>query len=304
MGYLLILIASICYAGEFALVKYYQKSTEQKMLTVFFMLLVRYVVGATIALCCSGFSLDFSNISLFMTIVMASVFILYNVLGVAILSRGNLAVYSVFMMVGGMLLPMLHGVIFMEEPLSLPKIVGAILMIGFIVLQTLQFEKKSDSELTEKKGKKGFFIFTVLCLLAFIDNGSLGIIRTHEITVNGAHEYTFAFSYCLLTALIGGVGVLWYLFKDKEQMNKLLKPCLKPLALLVLVGVGAVANIGDILLLVATGQVEESVMYPVISGATIVFSAIAAAMIFKEKMSKREIIAVIGSALSTLLFIF
>jgi len=154
VGYLLILIASICYAGEFALVKYYQKSTEQKMLTVFFMLLVRYVVGATIALCCSGFSLDFSNISLFMTIVMAGVFILYNVLGVAILSRGNLAVYSVFMMVGGMLLPMLHGVIFMEEPLSLPKIVGAILMIGFIVGVILNSEKITMEKDKERKRRK------------------------------------------------------------------------------------------------------------------------------------------------------
>lgn len=301
MGYLLILIASVCYAGEFALVKYYQKSTEQTMLTVFFMLLVRYTVGTLIALCCSGFQLDFSNVSILMTVVMAGVFILYNILGVAILSRGNLAIYSVFMMVGGMLLPMLHGVIFMEETLSAFQIVGAVLLIGFILLQTLQFEKKDEQE---QSNKKGLIIFTILCLLAFMDNGSLGIIRTHELEVNHAHEYTFAFSYCLLTAVIGLVGVMCYLLKDKKQTTTLLKPCVKPLALVTLVGIGGVANIGDILLLVATGQVAESVMYPVISGATIVFSAIVAFFVFKEKMKFREIIAVVGSALATLLFIF
>lgn len=307
MGFLLILIASVCYAGEFALVKYYQKSTEQKMLTVFFMLLVRYAVGTLIALGCSGFRLDFSNISLLMTIVMAGVFVLYNVLGVAILSRGNLAIYSMFMMVGGMFLPMLHGVIFMKETLSPFQIVGAVLLIAFIVLQSLQFEKKSvenNAENKDKQTRKSVIIFTILCMLAFLDNGSLGIIRTHELEVNHAHEYTFAFCYCLLTCVIGGIGVTAYLLKNKKETLTTLQPCVKPFSLLTLVGIGGLANVGDILLLVATGKIAESVMYPVISGATIVFCAIVALLVFKEKMKKRELIAVIGSAIATLLFIF
>ncbi|MBQ8685184.1 MAG: hypothetical protein IJ514_03320 [Clostridia bacterium] len=303
MGYVLVLIASVCYAGEFALVKYYQKSTEQKLLVVFFMLLIRYAVGAVLALCCSGFSLDFSNISPWMTIVMSGVFVLYNVLGVAILSRGNLAIYSMFMMVGGMLLPMLHGVLFMKESLSVFQIVGTVLLVAFMALQTLQFKKK-DGEATDKKDAKSLIVFTLLCLLAFIDNGSLGIIRTHELEVNQAHEYTFAFSYCLLTAAIGGCGVVGYMIKDKQGSAALLKPCVKPLSLLTLVGIGCIANIGDILLLVSTGKVPESVMYPIVSGATIVFSAIAALLVFKEKMKTREIVAVIGAALATVLFIF
>ena len=235
---------------------------------------------------------------------MAGVFVLYNVLGVAILSRGNLAIYSMFMMVGGMFLPMLHGVIFMDETLTPFQIVGAVLLIAFIALQSLQFEKKDESERQDGKGKKGLFLFTILCILAFLDNGSLGIIRTQELEVNHAHEYTFAFCYCLLTAIIGAVGVTAYFIKNKKQTATLLKPCVKPMSLLTLVGIGGLANVGDILLLVATGKIAESVMYPVISGATIVFCAIVAVLGFKEKMKKQELIAVIGSAVATLLFIF
>ncbi len=301
MGYVLVLIASVCFAGEFALVKVYQSSTQQKMSTVFFMLFVRYAVGALVALCCSSFALDFANISWTIVLVMAGVLIAYNMLGVAILSRGNLAVYSMFMMVGGMLLPMLHGVLFMKESLSGFQIVGSVLLVAFIALQTLQFEKQDK---TEKHNSKAVMLFTLLCVLAFVDNGSLGIIRTHAVTVEGSHEYTFAFLYCLLTAVIGGAGVLTFLAKDKAQTVELLKPCVKPVTLLVLIGVGCIANVGDILLLVSAGKIAESVMYPVVSGATIVFSAVAAVLIFKEKMKTREIIAVIGAALATVLFIF
>ena len=271
------------------------------MPTVFFMLFVRYVVGALLALCCSGFALDFSNVSPLMTAVAAGVLVLYNILGVAILSRGNLAIYSMFMMIGGMFLPLLHGVLFMDEKLSALQIVGVVLLLAFIVLQTVQFDKKKEAD---KKTAKSVIIFTLLCLLAFIDNGSLGIIRTHELEVNNAHEYTFAFSYCLLTATVGGAGVIVYLLKNREQTAKLLTPCVKPLSLVTLVGIGCIANVGDILLLVATGRVAESVMYSVVSGATIVFSAIAAWLLFKEKMKRQELIAVIGAALATLLFIF
>lgn len=301
MGYLLIFVASACFAGEFALVKSYERSVEQKMSTVFFMMFARYIVGAFLALCLCGFSLDFSNVSPWMVAIMSGVLVLYNILGVAILSRGNLAIYSMFMMIGGMFLPLFHGVLFMNETLSPLQIVGVILLLAFIALQTIPFGEKQTSD---KKTTKGLLIFTLLCLLAFVDNGSLGIIRTHAVETNKAHEYTFAFCYCFLTATVGGAGVLFYLLKNREDTAKSLSPCVKPLSLLTLAGIGCISNVGDILLLVATGKVAESVMYPVVSGATIVFSAIAAWLLFKEKMKRREIVAVVGAALATLLFIF
>lgn len=300
MWILLIIIASVCYAGEFSFVKIYQNNTRQKAVTMLFMMFVRFFVGAIFILCLSGFKLDFSNFSIWLTLIMAVILILYNVLGILILSMGTVAIYSMFMMLGGMLLPSLYGVLFLRETLSVWQIIAYCLLLFFTILPTLQF-KKGDSEGDNKKGKI-LAIYSLLCAVAFLDNGSLGIVRTIAIDEMKVAEYSFAFSYFMLTALVGGVGTLVFAKKDKENVI-LLKACVKPKAIFSLLGLGVIANLGDILLLFVTGKAPASAIYPMVSGFTIACSAIASIFIFKEKLSKKELISVIGSFLATFLLI-
>lgn len=298
MWVLLIVIASICYAGEFSFVKIYESNTRQKTVTMFFMMFVRFLVGALFILCLSGFQLDFSNFSIPLTVIMAVILILYNVLGIVILSMGTVAIYSMFMMLGGMFLPTLYGVIFLHESLGVWQIIAYCLLLFFTVLQAVRFNKGEDDA---KKGKL-LAVYSLLCVIAFIDNGSLGVVRTIAIDGMKVAEYSFAFAYFMLTALVGGIGTLFYAKKDKENAV-LLKDCVKLKPFIALLGLGVIANLGDILLLFVTGQAPASAIYPMVSGFTIACSAIASIFIFKEKLSKKELICVIGSFLSTFLLI-
>ena len=55
-------------------------------------------------------------------------------LGIKVLSLGSLAVYSMFMMLGGMLVPFFYGAFFLNESISAAQIVGTVLLSLFIIL--------------------------------------------------------------------------------------------------------------------------------------------------------------------------
>ena len=83
-----------------------------------------------------------------------------------------------------------------------------------------------------------------------------------------------------------------------------LKPFFKPKAILLCISLGVVMSAGTLFLLLAARSVPASVQYPVVSGGVIVLSALTSVVVFKDKLSIREIIAIAGAFVSTVLFAF
>jgi multidrug transporter EmrE-like cation transporter len=57
-------------------------------------------------------------------------------------------------------------------------------------------------------------------------------------------------------------------------------------------------------LLLAADKVPASIQFPLVSGGVIVLSALVSNFIFKEKLSKKEWISILGAFISTVLFAF
>ena len=68
--------------------------------------------------------------------------------------------------------------------------------------------------------------------------------------------------------------------------------------------IGTATYTGNFLHLKAASVVPASVQFPIVSGGVIVLSSLISAVIFREKVTKREWISVIGAFLSTFLFMF
>jgi len=77
---------------------------------------------------------------------------------------------------------------------------------------------------------------------------------------------------------------------------------IKPMGIMVLIG--ATTYTGNFLHLLAANNVPASVQFPLVSGGVIVLSALVSALFFKEKISKKEWISVVGAFVSTFLFAF
>lgn len=300
IDYIIISLAVLCFAAQFAFTKCYEGAVKQTLVTTLVMLTVTSLSGTLLYLSIGGFKVNFSPVSLLWAVLLAVIMIPYYTVGIKVISLGSLAVYSMFMMLGGMLVPFFYGIIFLHEEISLFKILGTLLMSVFIVLQAVFTENG------EKNGSKGNkYLFFALCLLVFFLNGLTGVIaKAHQISEGAIDEVSFTVISCGLNSVFSLILLLIVSFKNtKEKITEAKSTLnLKPIIIMVLIGIAAYT--GNFLHLKAANNVPASVQFPLVSGGVILISALASALIFKEKNSFKEWISVIGAFLSTILFAF
>lgn len=296
MGYFYISLAVLCFAGQFAFTNVFQSKTRQNVLTVNTLNLISGIVGALICLIVNGFVINFSVYSLIYALLFAFVMIFYNLISVLILSIGNVAIYSMFMMMGGMMVPFFYGVVFLQEPVSIAKAIGFILLTAFLILQVVG---KND----ESKNK---FKFYFLCVVVFFVNGATAVLgKAHQIGSMPVDEISFTALYSTATIIFALLIFAWFLIKgDNKPILQTFKEVSSVKALYSSILMSFAMVIGNALLLYAANSVDASVQYPMVSGGTIVISTLLSVFVFKDKLRKIELFCILGIFISTFLFLF
>ena len=303
-AYLFIILAVVCFAAQFAFTKLYEEAVGQTATASLVMLVGTSLVGAVTFFVAGGARVCLSPISLIWAAVFAVIMIPYYMIGIKILSLGSLAIYSMFMMLGGMLVPFGYGVLFLHEQISPAKAVGTALLVIFIVLQAL-WQKESTGQKTGGKGTR--YLFFALCLVIFFINGMTGVVaKAHAISAGAVDEKSFTVLYCTLTSLLSLMLLLMSCLKksDRNEKGFRIKRALRGKPCLIMVLLGAAAYGGNFLQLLAADTVPASVQFPLVSGGVIVLSALVSVIFFKERLSQKEWISVAGAFLSTFLFAF
>ncbi len=296
MAYVILLAAVLMFTAQFAFTKIYGEKAEQQVNQTLIMLCFISLIGAVLYGIIGGFRLSCSPALLFWAVAFAVVMIPYYVLGVKVLSLGSVVIYSMFMMLGGMVLPFLYGLLFLNEPLTWGKGIGCVVLIVAICLQAVA-QKRAES--TETAGKNNLFI--VLCIIIFVINGLTGVIaKAYQVYDAKPDEVSFTVVSCLLTALFSAVLLLC----KRPSLKAELKRACRPSLLLTMTAIGITTYTGNFLHLLAAADLPASVQFPMVSGGVIVFSAIASVGIFKEKLKKGEPLCIIAACLSTLMFAF
>lgn len=302
MAYVMILLAVACFAAQFAFTKLYEGAAGQTATASLVMLVATSLVGALIFFCANGFSVSFSPVSTLWAAIFAVIMIPYYMIGIKVLSLGSLAIYSMFMMLGGMLVPFFYGIIFLEENISIAQIAGTVLLTVFIVLQAVWQKEPDKNKNTDGRGK---YLYFVLCILIFFINGMTGVIaKAHSISDGAVDEASFTVTYCAMTAILSLAMLLISCLKNGREKGNVIRGALqrKPIAVMALLGAATYG--GNFLQLLAADKVPASVQFPLVSGGVIVLSALVSVLFFKEKISKKEWISVAGAFVSTFLFAF
>lgn len=302
--YILIILAVFCFAGQFAFTKLYESAVKQTAFTTLVMLTVTSIIGAVMYVFVGGFNVGFSAVSLFWAALMAVIMIPYYMIGIKVLSLGSLAIYSMFMMLGGMLIPFFYGVIFLHEELSLWQIIGTVALTACIILQAM-FQRSAGENSNEKSDKKKEILFFTLSILIFIINGMTGVIaKAHQLSEGAIDEADFTVISCALTALFSLILLVFFVLKDRKEAACQMKTMIKVKPFVIMALIGAAAYTGNFLHLKAANTVPASVQFPLVSGGVIVISALVSFFIFREKLSWKEWISVAGAFVSTVLFAF
>lgn len=240
------------------------------------------LVGFLILFIINGFKFEFTWFSALMAFLAALDSIGYTYFSLKSLGRINLSLYSMFSMLGGMILPSVVGIIFYNEELTVGKgICYALLMLSLI--------------LSSKKGeKKSGYVYY---MGVFVLNGMSGVLST--IFQNAPYEKTSAAGYSMLIALTALVICLVFLPFVKGSGEKLTKKAVVSMG-----GYGVLCRVGNYLLLIALAHLPASAQYPFVTGGVMIISTIIS-LFTKNRPSKREItgVAISFAALIILMFV-
>lgn len=242
--------------------------------------------------------------SLFMAFLIGVFCCTYMSIGLKVMGLGSLSVFTMFLMLGGMLLPYLFGVIWLKEPVSAARIIGVILLAASLVFPVMA---------RKESGKSGA-LFLILCLSVFLLNGGIGIVsKLHQVSETYAKSGTASFSFLSNAAngTLSGILLIITLIKEKkkgaETETESHSPAKKVKILPVVVVLAAYAlcnGISYTLQLLSAGKVPASVMYPMMTGGSVVLTAVAGLVFFHEKPDKISLIGLILSFAATFLFLF
>ena len=285
MNYILVLIATVLLAAEFAFSKKYQAAEGVSLRAGLRFNAISGLVSAVIMLAFCGFRPGWSPLSALLATAMTLCGLCYSLLSFRVLKTGGMALYSTFLMSGGMLLPYIFGLLFLEEQVSLLRIVGVAVILAGVIFSNLSKDKVSKKLL-------------MLCTAVFVLNGGVSIIsKCHQVT-DAPTVDTSAFvlyagvAKCILSfiALLvcGGSGAL--------QLNQ-------RRSLWVIAGGALIGAASYFLQLVGAAKLPASVLYPMVTGGSIIFSALAGVLIFRERLRWQQIISIILCFIGTLLFL-
>ena len=300
--YILIFIADFLIAGQFSFNKLYERKLARSNGDVLILPVLAALINCLLFLCLNGFSLQFGAFSFGMAVLNAAVQASSMVCGVLVVRLGNVSVYTMFMMLGGMLLPYLYGVMFLRETPSVCQIVGLFVLIAALILFAVPSQNAEKKE-THK-------LFYVLCLLVFFLNGASSIIaKAHQINAAAVPTYDFlVWSYMLQFAVTVICFAVWLFARGRAREGEERQPlCIaqKPwLTVLVSAGFAVSMGVGNLLLLTAVIHLPASVQYPIVTGGSIIITTAVARVAFREKIGPMKLAGLAVMCAGVLLFVF
>ena len=296
LDYLLVLLSVALLAGAFMVQKFYQKNTDgsTESSTIFSMVSaicsILFLVLRNVT--AEGLNIQFSWYSLINSLLKGACGFLYTIIGFKILKRANVATYMLFLMSGGMVVPAIWGWVFLGEPATILRILGIIVMIIAIFLSNSS-AKKLDKKLI------------LMCACVFMLNGFVSVFsKLHQVAdaqFNPVDTVSYALIGTLCSFAMSSSLKLGMAIKNKKQVST--KPKFKPWLILVIVLYSVVGTVSNLLQLEGAKNLPASVLYPMITGGTIVLSGIFALIFFKEKPSKIEWVGIALCIVGTCLFL-
>ena len=176
-----------------------------------------------------------------------------------------------------MIIPTMSG-IFFGENFSFKKLIVVFILITFIYLSLGKTE-------TIKANKK----WILFCLLSFVFQGSIGVLqKIHQTSVHKPEVNGFLF-----VAFI--CSMAYSTIRSKKSFSEL-KFTKKHIIFAIICGICTYTM--NFLNLKLSGLLPSQLFFPLVNGSAIVLSSVMSVLIFKEKLSKKQLIGLCGGIAS------
>ena len=294
--YALIMLSVAMFGGGFALQDVYRKKRGSNLKISMESAFIGALAGLLVLLIINGFSFKVTWFTLLMSILAAVNSIAFTFCAFKSLDYINLSLFSLFSMLGGMVLPFFQGIIFYSEGITLAKC----LCVAFICAALALTIEKGDK-------KKGVIFYIGIFVLNGMSGGLSKIFTASKLPKVSAAGYSIwiAISTVVLSGIIWGILALIDKRKVDVSGEKGITPTKKVLLQTYGLGAlyGAINKVANFFLVIALAHVDASVQYPMVTGGTMIVSTIIC-FFGDKKPSKKEIISIALAFVGMLLLFF
>ena len=302
--YLLIVISVFMFGGSFAMQDVYRRMRGADGVKLTFEMIFIGSLGGLIALILincfsfdSGIHFDVSGLNpgfTWFTLLIAVLSVingfLFTYCSFKVLGIVNLSMFSLFAMLGGMVIPFFQGIVFYKEPITLAKII-AVIFITLALICTIDFNKKSSS----KTDKKAYIYYFGVFMLNGL-GGALSKIYSSAPQQIRISDAGYSIWLSLLNTIIAGIVLLVAFPKKRAEQNGV---GFTDTAICATSGV--LNKVANFMLIVAlTSGIDASVQYPMVTGGVMIVSTLAAYLTDK-KPTKKEVLSIAIAFIGTLM---
>ena len=294
MYYVLLTLSTFLIAVNTVFQKRYEKRAGATPASALWLLFICGVICIPVGLVC-GRLLDgvwwstWSWFSLGIAALHAATVLAYTLISFRMLEAGQMSVYTLFLMAGGMILPYLYGLIFFDETFSWLRMAGLLCILGGVICANRL-----------RGGTSARYLW--MGAAVFLLNGLTSItsaIHQKEPTLPTVTSSEFG---VLAFATMAAMSAVAFLCVGGPKSD-VLERALRPGTLLLCGGKAALGTVQTVLMLVSVVQLPATVSYPFVSGGTILFSTLLGWALFREKPAPRVWAGVLLCFIGTCLFL-
>lgn len=287
---LLLIVADLLFSIQFVFNKIFQKRQGTALRAGFLFSFLSASTFAIIMLCFTGCKIEVEWFSILMAFCMGCTYVLLAYLSIKALSYASIATFSLFLMLGGMVVPFLYGILLNGDEITWTKVVC------FLIIAVALF-CNTDA----KKEKKT--IKAIVCFFAvFFINGMDGVISTiHQQNKGGfpiVNTINFMFWCCIIQAAISLILFCVFARSKDAKVDLTDRKSLFSAA-----GYGLVNGCGNLLVYYSVAFIEPSLQFPIVTGGTVCLSIVMAYLIEKEKPTWRNIVSCLLTLLGTIILL-
>ena len=231
----------------------------------------------------SGGKLNFNTEFLIYSVLFAASYSVTVVTNLLAIKTGPLSL-TCLVTSFSLIVPTLYGILALDEPVSANLLIGLALLVVALIL--INLEEKGEKKITLK--------WVLYVVLAFVGNGMCSTVqKVQQINLAGQYKSEFMIVALIISAV---AMAIFALCTEKTEFLPNLK------AGFWMYAVNGLANgVTNFLVIFLSLRTPASVMFPVISAGGIVLTFLVSLFVYKEKLSKWQIL---GSALGLVSVIF
>lgn len=283
MYYAFIMLSVLIFGGCFALNDIYRKKNGSSIKISLQFSLVGSLAGFAVLTLVNGFKFEFTPFTLIMAILASINGFAFTFCSFKALDRINLSLYSLFSMLGGMVLPFLQGILFYGEKITVAKLVCFLFITVALILTVEKGERKNG---------------TIYYLFIFVLNGMSGVLSKFfaeaDYAKASAAGYTNMISIC---SVVISATLLATVSRKGQAGCKF-----SLLGTAIGAAHGILNRSANLILVAALAHVDASVQYPMVTGGVMIVSTLIS-FFMANKPSKKEILSIFV-AYSGLLLLF